>query len=535
MHAKIQCNESRRDYAPHAGVGPAGKPIHLPSGAEPTIWKNRPVDSLPPVTGKLLERRRNAGLALKTGLGRFEKLDRGRNRRLNLTMRKPFQISRRSFLHRCVATASATGLPMWFIQRELAEAAEAAGDRQPSPNDRPKIALVGCGGMGTWNGQDAMRFADVAAICDVDQGHLDRVAERYRQRGPTPEKVSDFRRLLERDDIHALINATPDHWHTLINIAAARAGKDVYAQKPLTLTIEEGRRLVREVREHKIILQTGSQQRSDQHFRLACELVRNGRIGKLKTIKVFVPAGLKGGPFPAKPVPEGLNWDFWLGQAPKVDYVPERCHTNFRWWFEYSGGPMTDWGAHHNDIARWALGLEGPVAVEGRALAETIPGGYNTPSEFEAEFSWANGVVHHMKSTPDDNPFGGIINKEGQRNGIRFEGTDGWIWVNRNILDASSKDLYREPLPDDAERLEVSKDHMGNFFDCVRSRKDPIATVEVGHRSAAVCHLAAIAVRLGRKLEWDPEAEKFVGKGAAEGNAFLQREMRAPYDFSFIA
>ena len=445
-----------------------------------------------------------------------------------------FHISRRSFLARCTQTAAAAGLPLWFVRRDLAEAAETAPPKLPSPNDRPNIALIGCGGMGAGDGQNAMRYGNVVAICDVDASHLEAVARRFARTGPEPEKVTDFRKLLDRDSIHVLINSTPDHWHTLINMAAARARKDVYAQKPLTLTLDEGKQLVRRVREHKIVLQTGSQQRSDRRFRLACELVRNGRIGKLETIRVFVPAGLSGGPFNPSAPPEGLDWDQWLGQAPRVDYTKERCHSTFRWWFEYSGGPMTDWGAHHNDIARWAIGLDGPVAVEGRALTKPAPGGYNTPSEFEATLTWGNGVRQLVRTTTDDSPFGAIIKEDGQRNGIRFEGTSGWIWVNRAELQASDEAIYKTPLPDGAARLEESANHAGNFFDCIRSRRDPIAHVEVGHRSASVCHLVAIAVRLGRKLEWDPRAEQFVGEAAAEGNALARREMRRPYDYSFV-
>jgi predicted dehydrogenase len=453
---------------------------------------------------------------------------------LNGRMTKQFQISRRSFVQRCALTAAATGLPLWFIQRDQAQAADQAAPQLPSPNDRPSIALIGCGGMGTGDGQNAMRHGNVVAVCDVDENHVNSVANRYTRNGATPEKFTDFRKIMERDNIHILVNSTPDHWHTLINMAAAKAKKDVYGQKPLTLTIDEGKRVVKAVRDHKIVFQTGSQQRSDGRFRLACELVRNGRIGKLQNVRVFVPAGLVGGPFRTSPVPAGLNWDFWLGQTAKVDYVKERCHSTFRWWFEYSGGPMTDWGAHHNDIARWAIGLDGPVAVEGQALTKPIEGGFNTPSEFEVTFTWANGVRHFVKTTRDDSPFGQIINENGQRNGVKFEGAEGWIWVNRGELTASNDAIYKTPLPDNAERLEVSRDHMRNFFDCVKSRKDPIASVDVGHRSACICHLAVIAVRLGRKLQWDPAQEQFVGEGAAEGNAFVAREMRKPYDYSLV-
>jgi predicted dehydrogenase len=445
---------------------------------------------------------------------------------------KPFQISRRSFLQNCTATAAVTGLPVWFLEREAALAA--AAPRPLGPNDRPAIALVGCGGMGRGDASSAQRFGDIVAVCDVDQSHVDAAQRQFTKDGKVPEAYNDFRKVMERDDIHAIIQGCPDHWHTLVNLAAIQSGKGVYGEKPLTLTIDEGKQLVKAVRAKKGVLQTGSQQRSERKFRLACELVRNGRIGKLTQVTVFLPAGLRGGPFKTSPVPAGLNWDYYLGQAPKVDYVRERCHTTFRYWLDYSGGTMTDWGAHHNDIARWAIGLDGPIAVEGKVLAEPIPDGYTAVSEYEVTFTWANGVTHVVKSTPDDNIFGGIVKKDGQRNGVKFEGTDGWIWVNRSDLNASKDDLITTPLPDSAQRLEVSNDHMGNFFECLRTRKDPVAHVEVGHRSASICHLAAIALRLRRRLQWNPDTETFVGDGAAEANAHVAREMRKPYDFSFV-
>jgi len=449
-------------------------------------------------------------------------------------MNKSVQISRRSFLTSCAATAAATGLPLWFVQRERAAAAEATAKPTTSPNDRPGIALIGCGGMGNADARNAARFGDIVAVCDVDQNHVDASARRSAQSGKTPAKFNDFRKVMERNDVQIIVQATPDHWHTLVNIAAARAKKDVYGEKPLTLTIDEGKHVVKAVRDNRIIFQTGTQQRSSQRFHLACELVRNERIGKLKQVSVFVPGGLREGPFTTAPVPQGLNWDFWLGQAPKVDYMKERCHGSFRWWWDYSGGPVTDWGAHHNDIARWAIGLDGPVAVEARTVTGPIAGGFITPSEFEATLTWANGVKQVVKTTLDDSPFGAVLKQDGQRNGVKFEGTNGWIWVNREDLSASDDNILSTPLPDNAVRLEVSGDHMGNFFDSVRSRKDPISSVEGGHRSAVIGHLIVIALRLGRKFQWDPEKEVFVGDGAKEANAHLAREMRKPYDYSFV-
>jgi predicted dehydrogenase len=443
-----------------------------------------------------------------------------------------FHISRRSFLKTCTTTAAAAGLPLWFLERELAAAEPSV--KPPGPNDRPGIALVGCGGMGRGDANAASRFGDLLAVCDVDEGRASAAVKQFTKDGKVPTLYRDFRKVMERDDVQVVIQGTPDHWHTLVNLAAARAKKDVYGEKPLTLTIDEGRRLVQAVRANKTILQTGSQQRSDRRFRLACELVRNGRIGKLQQVTVFLPAGLRGGPFAASPVPAGLNWDYWQGQAPATDYVKERCHTTFRFFFDYSGGTMTDWGAHHNDIARWAIGLEGPTEVEGQALVQPIPGGYTTFSEYEVTFTYANGVKQVVKTTKDDSIFGGVVNKDGQRNGLRLAGTDGWIWVTRGDLRASNEDLITTPLPESAMRLPVSNDHMGNFFECVRSRKLPICDVEVGHRSVSLCHLGVIALRTGRKLTWDPAKEQFTGDGAKEGNAFVAREMRKPYDYSFI-
>jgi predicted dehydrogenase len=443
---------------------------------------------------------------------------------------KSFHISRRSFLQKSALAAAVGGLPLWFVERELA--AQETNQPVTSPNDRPGLALIGCGGQGQGDAQNAARFGDIIAVCDVDSRHADAAAEKFTKDGKSPDKYGDFRKVLERDDVHAVVHATPDHWHSLINIAAAKAKKDVYGEKPLTLTIDEGRHVIAAVRENKIIFQTGTQQRSSRRFHLACELVRNGRIGKLQTVNVFVPAGIRGNHFKKVSVPPEFNYDFWLGQAPDAEYYTERCHATFRWWFDYSGGPVTDWGAHHNDIARWAIGLDGPAAVEAKVVTPPLPDGYTTPSEFEATLTWANGVTQIVKTTLDDSPFGAIINENGQRNGVKFTGTDGWIWVNRDEISASDKQLLLTPLPDDAVKLEVSNDHMKNFFDSVRSRKDPIATVETGHRSACIGHLIIIALKTGQKLQWDPVTEKFTG-GADAANAMLSRPMRAPYDYGF--
>ena len=242
------------------------------------------------------------------------------------------------------------------------------------------------------------------------------------------------------------------------------------------------------------------------------------------------------GPFSPVPVPSGLDWDFWQGQAPAVEYVKERCHTTFRYWYEYSGGTMTDWGAHHNDIAYWAIGILAPTHVESKRLSEPIPGGYTTIADYSVKYTYANGIDLNINSTEDETIFGLAKNPKapGQRNGIRFEGTNGWIWVNRDGISASDPDLLTAPLPENAVRLYTSNNHMGNFIDCVRSRKLPICDVETGHRSATMCHLAAISLRTGKRLEWDSGSEKFVGWHARLANKYVSREMRAPYDYSMV-
>jgi predicted dehydrogenase len=435
-------------------------------------------------------------------------------------------ISRRRFLGTTAAAGVVTALPDWF--RESSRSRLAA--QETSPNERPRVALVGCGGMGTGDAKNAQRFGDIVAVCDVDAGHLDKARENFKG----AKGYDDYRKLCDDQNIDVVINGTPDHWHTLVNLRALRSGKDVYSEKPLTLTIDEGKHVVAAVKEHKRVLQTGSQQRSDKRFRMACELVRNGRLGKIERARVWLPAGFNEGPFPPEPVPAGLNWDRWLGQAPKVEYTTKRCHLFFRYWWDYSGGTMTDWGAHHNDIVLWGLGKDrsGPVSVEGRPLVEPIPGGYTAAAQYDVKYVYDNGVEHLCHSTTSNTFSGGVAHEPGpgeKHHGVQFEGPKGWIYVTRGKIEASDPSLLEEPLGSDAERLYVSDDHMGNFFECVKTRKAPICEAEIGHRSASVCHLGTTAIRLGRKLEWDPVAEQF--KNDAEANGFVAREQRSPYTY----
>ncbi len=431
--------------------------------------------------------------------------------------------TRRSFLKTAAATIAATSLPNWYLE-ELATPTARAAD------DQPAIALIGCGGMGRGDAKNASRFGRVVAVCDVDD---QQIAEAKKQ-WPDAEAYKDFRKVMDRQDIQAVVCGTVDHWHTLVSLAALRSKKDVYCEKPLTLTIAEGQHLVKAVRDTGRLLQTGSQQRSDKNFRLACELVRNGRIGKLKHVSVWLPSGRREGPFKTTTLPAGFDWNLWQGPTPEVEYVSERTHVTFRYWWEYSGGTMTDWGAHHNDIALWGIGAErsGPVSVEAKPKIEMIPGGFSAFSEYAVDYTYANGVTHSCHSTPANAWNGAVLDAKGQQHGVKFEGSDGWIWVTRGKIEASDPEMLVTPLPSNAVRLAESNDHMGNFFDSIKSRKPPICEAEIGHRSATVCHLGVISLRLGRKLQWNPQAEQFVND--PEANRWLTREMRKPWNYESV-
>jgi predicted dehydrogenase len=429
-------------------------------------------------------------------------------------------LSRRGFLQRALAVSAAAGLPVWYARELFAEderAGAARGKRGPA-SDRHVVGLIGCGGQGRGILRGALRHKNVqvAAVCDVDAGHRRDTIARDLKGSRDVKEYRDFRELLDNKDVNVVLIATPDHWHTLTALDALRKGKDIYCEKPLTLTIAEGIALVKTANDTKRVFQVGSQQRSDRRFRLACELVRNGRLGKIKTIETLIGQNPRGGPFRTAKVPEGLDWDFWLGQTPKVPYVPQRCHANFRWWYEYSGGKMTDWGAHHNDIAQWALGMDegGPVevAAEG-ALRSEDPTSYNCHPTFTITYTYAGGTKLICTS---------------KENGVRFTGEDGkWLFVNRGKIEASDRSLIAEPLGKDATRLYVSNDHMGNFLDCVKTRKPTICPASVGHRSVSVCHMGVISLRLGgKRLHWDPATQRFREEDA---NRMLSRPMRSPW------
>ncbi|MBX6316263.1 MAG: Gfo/Idh/MocA family oxidoreductase [Isosphaeraceae bacterium] len=436
-------------------------------------------------------------------------------------------LSRRGFIERTTAALTLAGLPSWFARAEAI-----AADQEAKPAEAKGPILMGAIGTGS-RGQGVMqeaqkKGAQFVAVCDVDARHRKQAIEKLRKAGNESniDEYNDFRELLDRKDIQAVTIVTPDHWHTLIAIEAMKRGKDIYCEKPLTLTVAEGIALVKVARAKNPVFQVGSQQRSDRRFRLACELVRNGRLGKIKTVETRIGKNPEGGPYPTAPVPEGLDWNFWLGQTPEVDYVERRCHYEFRWWYEYSGGKVTDWGAHHNDIAQWGLGMDGsgPVAIESEfTLPKHMePNCYNCPPDFTITYTYAENASKYCDGTK-------LVCTGAGENGVKFIGENGdWIFVNRSKIEASDPKLLDEPLSEGAIRLYKSDDHMRNFLDCVRSRETPICPAEVGHRSVTVCHLGNISMRLGgRKLVWDPQQERFFGDALAQ--QMLSREMRAPW------
>ncbi|MCA9290774.1 MAG: Gfo/Idh/MocA family oxidoreductase [Phycisphaerales bacterium] len=403
--------------------------------------------------------------------------------------------SRRHFL---AAVATSVSAPL-ILSR-------AAGAR-PEPSNRLTMGLIGCGGMGRANLHEFLRQPDVqvVAVCDPDRTRRDETARDVDTFYGTSGCASynDFRDLLARDDIDAVIQATPDHWHGLIVVHAARAGKDIYGEKPLSLTIDQGRAMVNAVRRHGRVFQTGSQQRSDGRFRAACELVRNGRIGRVHHVTCGLPTTPTAPNMPALPVPDGFDYDLWLGPAPFEPYCERRTHWDFRWILDYSGGQVTDSGAHHIDIAHWGLGLEttGPTRVAGRG---DFPddGLFDTATNFDFTASYASGV--EIRVTNDF------------ENGVKWEGDDGWIFVSRSRIDASDPRILREQIRPNEVNLPRVSSHRRNFLDCVRSRRAPIAPIEHAHRTISVSHLGNIAMMLGRPVRWNPDTEQFIDDASAD-------------------
>ena len=411
---------------------------------------------------------------------------------------------------------------------------------KPAASERVVVASVGTGDLGRRHHLNILlgnKRVEVGAVCDVDQMHRELAAQEVLKRtGKRVGVYKDFRDVMDRKDIDAVLIAVPDHWHALIAIAAAEAGKDIYCEKPLTLTIDESKALVAAVRRYGTVFQTGSQQRSDhtRRFPHACELVRNGKIGKLQKVTTHI-GGIDAGSWeqPTTP-PPWLDRNFWLGPAPYVPYTASRCHYEFRWFTDYSGGKMTDWGAHHNDIAQWGIGADGsgPTKVEGSGKFHDN-GPHDVAGEFEVTYTYGkHGDVQ-------------LVCMSGGENGINFHGTEGKVFVSRGrielnlggmtytddqkqIKEGKHLDIFKEfPRDQFQVKLYESTNHHENWLDCIKTRKAPICDVDIGYRSVTVCHLGNIAIRLGRPLTWDPEKEEFVNDPAA--NRLVAKPMRSPW------
>lgn len=390
-----------------------------------------------------------------------------------------------------------------------------------SPNSRITVGFIGTGEHGVgWNLGPYLQHKDaqVVAACDVDSKHLFRASETINDRYHNDDcfTTKDFREILARKDIDAVMISTPDHWHTIISIMAIQAGKDVQCEKP-TLTIDEGKLLIQAVRKHQKVFQTSTEDRSVPEYHRMAELVRNGRIGKLQRIEVVLPRqpNQPGDPTP-QPVPKELDYEMWLGPAPFAPYTRDRVHFNFRWLQDYSGGIICDWGAHLFDTAQWANNTErsGPVEVEGKGTFWS-GGLYDSVKDYDVTYRYANGVIMTCKP---GNP------------SIKFIGSDGWVgntgW--RGPVQASSPEILNSKIGDREIHLYTNPNgEHDDFLKCVRNRKDPYFPVDIGHRVSTVCHLANLAIKLGRKLKWDPMLEEFVGD--AEANKLLGRPRRDPW------
>jgi predicted dehydrogenase len=493
--------------------------------------------------------------------------------------------NRRQFLQTAAAAGAATITPYWFTSTSAAQ--------ETSKNDRHVIGCIGTGDR--WRGAigpGVKRFGgEIVAVCDVDKNHVENNG--LKVAGEKADTYEDYRRILDRKDIDIVTVVTPDHWHSKILIEAMQAGKDVYCEKPMTLTIDEGKKICQVQKQTGRVVQVGTQQRDefqvrvhvpeddkskaasdskddskakdakaapapmktlfDRQFLQVVALAHAGRLGKIKTVTCSIGGTARCPDLPKVDAPDGLNWELWQGQAPLAEYVQgtnsessnhsfpaSRCHYEFRWWYEYSGGKLTDWGAHHVDIAQWAIGMDhsGPTSVEVNSVKlpmpfengyPTVKDRYNTAQAFNIKFQFPNGVE--------------LIVRDGPSNGIWLASDDSEVFVSRNELKdvrgTVIADLANNPIPEDdfiklckgkklPEHGTEGGTHMRNFIECVHDRSLPISDVFTHHRALTTCHLANIAIRLNRPLKWDPEKEEFVGD--SDANSWLAREQRKGYE-----
>lgn len=404
-----------------------------------------------------------------------------------------------------------------------------------SANDRPQIGCIGVGSMGSGDARGHANFGDIVAVCDVDASRVEKARVDEKIGRGQADAYKDYRKVLDRDDIDVVSVVTPDHWHVKIAIEALEAGKHVFCQKPLTLTLEENQLIRNACNKHQDkIFFVGTQQRSTKDkFLRAVNMVQKGLLGDIKHVTVGINGGDVGGPFAVSEPPKELDWDFWLGQAPDVDYIKQRCHYQFRWWYEYSGGKFTDWGAHHVDIASWALDQlhdgHGPVEFDGTDAKHPVPfedgfptvnDSYNTSHDYSIKCKFANGTLMDINSRSD--------------NGILFEGTKGRLFVNRGKITGTPIDENWDEGQfgeEDLQRLYKGKPfegHKNNFYRCISEGGLPVSDVFTHVQALNTCHLAAIAARLNRVIKWDPKTETILND--AQAAQFVARDRRAGFD-----
>ena len=454
-------------------------------------------------------------------------------------------MKRRKFITDAAVAAAAIGFPTIVPSSVFGKNA---------PGNKINIGQIGCGRIarghdlpGTWR-HDVAR---IVAVSDVDSKRMregkELIEAHYAEKMGKPyldvKQYGDYREMLQDKDIDAVIISTPDHWHSQPAMEAALAGKHIYLQKPTSLTVKEGRQLADLIKKSKITLQMGTQQRSMEQFRIAAELVRNGRIGKLHTVKIGLPGDPAGPDAPSMPVPANFDYDRWLGSTPEVPYTEMGVHPQEGYgrpgWLrceQFGAGMITGWGQHHFDSAAWGMDTEltGPRFIE--AVAEFPRSGlWNVHGDFMVKQEYDNGVI--------------VLTSGGYPNGIRYEGTEGWIWVSRGdymasasdpvaqeesakAFDASDPKILQSVIGPGEVQLYKSEAQHGNWLDCIQSGEEPISPIEMGHRACTVCLVSHIAMKIGRKLEWSPEKERFVND--EEANSYLSRPQRAPYGTDYV-
>ncbi len=425
------------------------------------------------------------------------------------------QITRRSF----VKKTSVGGLILGMSAKSYRSTFSA----EP-PSERVRVGMIGVGNQGGPKNNMKYFLKNIVALCDLDKNYLAEASDFLNKEANLSAMMTDdYRRLLDSKDIDAVVVTVPDQWHATMTMDACKAGKDVYCEKPLTLVINEGRPMIEAARKHGRIVQTGTMQRSGVEFKLAVELVQKGIVGKVTAVNVTLPSpnwiARAGKPVPDSPPPEGFDFNRWLGPAPLRPYNKNRVHYLFRFYWDYSGGQQTNFGAHHLDIAQWGLGMDesGPVSVEGTGTYNP-DGWYETPDTTEIRYTYSSGVVMTCRQKLDT---------KSTDQGTEFVGEKGSLFVYRGGITTNPKELLKDVDVPKIVNAHANISHVNNFFECVKSRQTPAADISIGHRSATVCHLGNIAVRTKKKITWDPNQETIVGD--AEASKWLTKEYREPW------